>query len=65
MPTVVELVEAAYRGRGGWTHEAELIDGPRTSPDEVTAALGTLVVAVRAGEVAACFQLRSDGEVAW
>ena len=34
LPALLELVEAAYRGdaaRRGWTHEANLLDGRRTS----------------------------------
>ena len=40
VPAIVALVERAYRGeasRAGWTTEADLLDGTRTSPDEVAA----------------------------
>jgi GNAT superfamily N-acetyltransferase len=36
VPVLHRLVESAYRGaaaRGGWTHEADLLDGQRTDPD--------------------------------
>jgi predicted N-acetyltransferase YhbS len=36
------VIERAYRGdsaRGGWTHEADLLDGPRTSLGALTAIL--------------------------
>jgi ribosomal protein S18 acetylase RimI-like enzyme len=42
VPAIVALVESAYRGdvsRRGWTTEADLLDGQRTDPDEVTAAV--------------------------
>ncbi|KQN26200.1 GCN5 family acetyltransferase [Sphingomonas sp. Leaf33] len=37
------VIERAYRGetaRRGWTHEADLLNGPRTSFDVLTAILG-------------------------
>jgi ribosomal protein S18 acetylase RimI-like enzyme len=40
---LVALVESAYRGdasRAGWTTEADLLDGRRTGPDDVTACIG-------------------------
>ena len=42
VPTIVALVESAYRGddsRAGWTTEADLLDGQRTDPDEVSALI--------------------------
>lgn len=39
---IVALVESAYRGdasRAGWTTEADLLDGRRTGPDDITACL--------------------------
>ena len=43
IPAVVELVESAYRGeasRAGWTTEADLLDGRRTSRDDIESILG-------------------------
>lgn len=40
---IAELVNRAYRGessRAGWTTEADLLDGKRTTADEVLALLG-------------------------
>ena len=49
VPRIVELVQAAYRGQGGWTTEAHLVDGHRTDAAEVRAMLAdpavTLLVA--------------------
>lgn len=42
IPALHDLVERAYRGisaREGWTHEADLITGDRTSPDQLRATL--------------------------
>ena len=39
---IADLVNAAYRGSGGrqgWTHEAELLSGPRVTPSDVAAML--------------------------
>lgn len=36
IPALHALVESAYRGesaKGGWTHEADLLDGQRTDPE--------------------------------
>ena len=40
VPAVRALIESAYRGdsaRGGWTHEADLLSGTRTSDAEIAA----------------------------
>ena len=41
---VVALVNSAYRGessRGGWTTEADFLDGQRTDAEEITKLIGT------------------------
>jgi len=64
LPILHALIESAYRGeraRVGWTHEADLIEGPRTSRAElaeiVAAADSLLLVAERAGAIVGCVQL--------
>jgi ribosomal protein S18 acetylase RimI-like enzyme len=42
VPAIVALVESAYRGdasRAGWTTEADLLDGQRTDPGEVSSLI--------------------------
>lgn len=42
LPTIHAMIERAYRGasaRAGWTHEADLLAGPRTSLDELESFL--------------------------
>lgn len=42
LPMLKALVESAYRGdaaRGGWTHEADLLDGERVSAGDLAATL--------------------------
>ena len=42
VPAIRALVESAYRGdsaRDGWTHEADLLDGARTSDAELAAVI--------------------------
>lgn len=42
VPALHALVESAYRGdsaRGGWTHEADLLDGQRTDPAGLAEAI--------------------------
>lgn len=57
--TIVVLVTVAYRGTGddsGWTTESELLDGQRTNPEEISAAItddaSAVLVAERDGRVA-------------
>ena len=64
LPAIVDLVNSAYRGdsaRGGWTTEADYVDGQRTSLDDLKADLAapakpTLLVLRRAAgdEILAC-----------
>jgi len=68
VPALVALIESAYRGeasRGGWTTEADLLDGQRTDPegvmDVITGPSSRLVVAESDGEPLACFQLEDRG----
>ncbi|MFG2983740.1 GNAT family N-acetyltransferase [Streptomyces sp. NPDC048258] len=69
---LVALVESAYRGdasRGGWTTEADYLEGQRTDADGVRQIIeapdGTLVVVERAGELVACCQLEHRGDHAY
>lgn len=66
---VVALVQSAYRGdasRAGWTTEADLLDGQRTDPDDVRAAIGAadsvVVLAERDGSLAACCHVQRRGD---
>ncbi|MER5203398.1 GNAT family N-acetyltransferase [Streptomyces sp. NPDC002825] len=72
VPALVPLVESAYRGdasRGGWTTEADILQGQRTDPEGVTAVITTpgsrLLVVERDGELVACCQLEHRGEAAY
>ncbi|MEU9236395.1 GNAT family N-acetyltransferase [Streptomyces subrutilus] len=66
---LVALVESAYRGdasRGGWTTEADYLEGQRTDAAGVRqiidAADSTLVVVERAGGIVACCHLEHRGD---
>lgn len=69
MPALGGLIESAYRGdssRGGWTTEADFLDGQRTDPDGVIAVIraadSRMVTVEERGELIACCQLeRRDG----
>ncbi|MSR69045.1 MAG: GNAT family N-acetyltransferase [Phycisphaerales bacterium] len=61
---VVALIESAYRGEGsraGWTTEAELLDGQRTDPQEISGLIqgenSRIRLALRKGEVIACVRI--------
>lgn len=71
---VVRLVQAAYRGetsRGGWTTEADLLEGQRVDPamvlDVVTDPLARVLTAHLDGDLVACCELRHrrDEDVAY
>lgn len=61
---LVDLVQRAYRGEGGWTTEAHLVDGHRTDAEEVRALLAdpaiTLLVAETGGVAVGCCYTRRD-----
>ncbi|MGW3013532.1 GNAT family N-acetyltransferase [Streptomyces sp. NPDC001219] len=72
VPGLVALIESAYRGdvsRGGWTTEADLLEGQRTDPEGVTAVVrketGRLLIAERDGALIACCQLEHRGDHAY
>lgn len=66
VPRIVEVVEAAYRGRGGWTTEEHLVRGNRTHADEVRSLLAdddvALLVAELEGRVIGCCYTRREGD---
>lgn len=72
VPAVVALVESAYRGdssRGGWTTEADLIDGSRTSEEDVLGTIlrprSRIVLAERYGALLACAHVADDGNAGY
>lgn len=68
LPALHALVERAYRGdtaRNGWSHEADLLTGPRTSVAELQSFLDageSLLVWREAGTIRACVRLVALGE---
>lgn len=68
-PAIRALVERAYRGdsaRAGWTHEADLLGGDRTSLDEVCAIIAApdkfAVLGELAGTLAASVTVTDLGD---
>lgn len=69
---LVALVESAYRGdssRGGWTTEADILEGQRTDPEGVLEIVkspdGRVLVVERGGLIVACCQLEHRGDHAY
>jgi ribosomal protein S18 acetylase RimI-like enzyme len=69
---VVELMQSAYRGdssRGGWTTEADLLDGQRTDPEGVAAVIDApdarLVLVHEHDDLVGCFQVEHRGDHAY
>jgi GNAT superfamily N-acetyltransferase len=65
---ITAVVNRAYRpapGEAGWTHEAHLVAGARTSDAQVeelmTAPGSMLLIGLCCGEVAACIQVEATG----
>ena len=66
---LVMLVESAYRGdvsRKGWTTEADLLDGRRTGPDDISSCIedpkGGILCLERDDHILACANVtRQDG----
>lgn len=69
IPTVVALVQSAYRGdasRAGWTTEADLLDGQRIDPEGVAADMARpdslVLLAERGGDLLACAHVEKQGD---
>ena len=74
LDAIVALVERCFRGeasRGGWTTEADLLDGQRTDRDEVAELVGgaaTRIVLAERGaerELVGCVMLKDEGSAAY
>lgn len=66
-PTIVRLVNGAYRGEGdahGWTSERDLVTGARTDARRLAALLArpssVVLVAEREGKILGCVHLQRD-----
>ncbi|WP_419813986.1 GNAT family N-acetyltransferase [Glacieibacterium sp.] len=64
-----ELVESAFRGdssRGGWTHEADLLDGPRTDDATLAAIIAdpgqTMLLAEGKSGLTGCVLVADKGD---
>lgn len=69
IPTVVALVQSAYRGetsRQGWTTEADLLEGQRVDAEMLTDVMArgdtVVVLAVRGDRVVGCCELTRPDE---
>lgn len=69
IPALHALIESAYRGessRAGWTTEADLLDGQRTDPDDLSDILAdpaqALLTALRGGDLLGCVLIADRGE---
>lgn len=62
---IVDTVQLAYRGEGGWTTESHLVRGARSNEQEVREMLAdpavTLLVAEMSARVVGCCYTRIDG----
>ncbi|HEX7339056.1 MAG TPA: GNAT family N-acetyltransferase [Rhodanobacteraceae bacterium] len=69
IPTLVALVQSAYRGdasRAGWTTEADLLDGQRVDADGIAADIARqdsqVIVAAQGDAIVACAHIeKRDG----
>lgn len=68
LPALLDLVERAYRGdsaRGGWTHEADLLDGQRTDAEALSAILTdpaqVMLLAREPDALIGCVQVADQG----
>lgn len=68
LPAIHPVIERAYRGetaRQGWTHEADLIEGPRTNLETLTGLVEdlaqVLLVAWEAGTAIGCVNVANRG----
>lgn len=68
IPALHVLVESAFRGdsaRGGWTHEADLLDGQRTDPAALAEAIDdpdrTILIAFDRDAMIGCVEVKRAG----
>lgn len=66
---MLALVQRAYRGdsaRGGWTHEADLLDGQRTDAAALGGMLGgageLVLVVEQDGQIIGCVHIADQGD---
>ncbi len=69
MDALLSLVQSAYRGAGGWTSEAGLIEGERIGPDELRAEIASpaavvMVLPAAEGIIACCMVHAGEAGVA-
>ena len=64
-----QVIERAYRGdsaRGGWTHEADLVEGERITPTELAALVAAqdtqLLVALQGQAPIGCVAVTNEGD---
>lgn len=69
LPALHPVIERAYRGetaRGGWTHEADLIEGPRTDISTLTAIVEDpaqrLLIGLKDEATLGCVQVSDRGD---
>lgn len=72
LPALHALIERAYRGdaaRAGWTHEADLLAGPRTTLAALAAIVAdparAMLIAVEDGVIAAGVEVTVDGALGY
>jgi GNAT superfamily N-acetyltransferase len=72
VPAVVVLVESTYRGdvsRGGWTTEADLLDGRRTDEDDVRSCIerdrSFVLLGVRDDQIVACAHVMTEDDAGY
>lgn len=68
VPALATLIERAYRGpeaAKGWTNEAEILTGPRSSPEEISGLIADqaarFLVAFDGDRLVACALLKKHG----
>ncbi len=68
-PALFSLINSAYRGdtaRGGWTHEADLVDGLRITEEELGKIIDTrdesYLLAFSGDDILGCVHLRDENE---
>lgn len=69
IPALHRLIESAYRGetsRAGWTTEADLLEGQRTDPEDLTSILAdpaqAMLTAWRGQDLLGCILIADRGE---
>lgn len=59
-PALLALINGAYRARDSWTHECDLLDGQRITPEGLADLPGVIETAWQGGQLVGCIHIEAN-----